>query len=228
MAKAKTKTATEGPPPVRVVIEPPNLRTAELVIRGTAPYVQNKFSTRAMTAMMVQQKAGSQSAKGKKRAPRDFDRDYKAAMHVAEGGWHGVPSSSLRNAMIAACRLVGFKMTHAKLSVFILPDGFDADDGTPLTRIRKGKPRKHVTRVRNATGVMDLRARPMWSEGWEATVRIEYDADQFSLEDVANLLMRAGRQVGIGAGRPGSRESNGVGWGVFTIAEEKPSAKRKR
>jgi len=36
---------------------------------------------------------------------------------------------------------------------------------------------------------------------------------------VTNLLARMGMQVGIGAGRPDSTDSAGMGWGTFRIAK---------
>lgn len=200
-----------------VVIKAPDLQTAEFVIIGSAPYVQHKFSEKARRQMMDTQKQGTQSRSRKKREPRDFDADYKGAMHLAREGWNGIPAPAFRSAMIDACRLVGFKMTHAKLSVFVEPDGFDADDGTPLVKITKGKPEKHEGAVRNETGVADIRVRPLWREGWQAKLRITFDGDQFSLSDVSNLLLRAGMQVGVGEGRPNSKKSHGMGWGTFTI-----------
>jgi hypothetical protein len=56
----------------------------------------------------------------------------------------------------------------------------------------------------------------MWRE-WSAVVQVSYDADQFTLEDVTNLMSRVGLQVGIGEGRPDSRESAGLGWGTFEL-----------
>ena len=56
-------------------------------------------------------------------------------------------------------------------------------------------------------------------------IRIRFDADMFSLTDITNLLMRVGLQVGIGAGRPFSKDSCGMGWGLFDIVSE---AKKKR
>ena len=47
---------------------------------------------------------------------------------------------------------------------------------------------------------------------------IRWDADQFTLDDVTNLLSRVGLQVGIGEGRPDSKNSAGMGWGLFEIA----------
>jgi hypothetical protein len=57
----------------------------------------------------------------------------------------------------------------------------------------------------------------MWRE-WGLTLKVKFDADQFSATDVTNLLLRAGLQVGVGEGRPDSRESAGLGWGTFEIA----------
>jgi len=57
----------------------------------------------------------------------------------------------------------------------------------------------------------------MWREGWEAVVHITFDADMLTATDVANLLSRAGMQVGIGEGRPDSKSSCGMGWGTFAV-----------
>jgi hypothetical protein len=59
----------------------------------------------------------------------------------------------------------------------------------------------------------------MWEPGWEAIVRIHYDADRFTVQDVANLLLRAGMQVGVGEGRMSSPHCVGLNWGCFTLAE---------
>jgi hypothetical protein len=167
------------------------------------------------------QEAGPQGKKGKKREPKDFKACFEDAKHVSPEGWYGIPSPGIRAALVSACRLCGFKMTHAKLGCFVEADGFGTD-GTPLTRITKGEPHYHEAAVRNETGVADLRARPMWDAGTcEATVRITYDADMFSMEDVANLMHRACTQVGFGEGRPDSRRSCGMGWGRFEILSKK-------
>lgn len=213
-----TNVAKTTPLKQTVQIAAPKLRTAEFKLIGTAPYVQLRFSQKAMNAMAEKMKAGSQ-AKGKKvREARDFDDDFLQAQHISEDRWVGIPAGSFRAAMISACRLVGFKMTLAKLSVFIEADGIDRVDGVPLVKI-EGTPEPNVMAVRNATGVADLRCRPMWKQ-WSVNLRVRFDEDQFSLQDVTNLLMRVGQQVGIGEGRPDSRESAGLGWGLFTIAGE--------
>ena len=200
-----------------VQIKPANIQQAVFKIKGTAPYVQARFSAKAMQAMKEKMLAGS-TAKGKKvREARNFDDDFEQAKHVSEQGWVGIPASSFRQAIISACRLVGFRMTLAKLSVFVAADGFDRVDGIPLIKLQAGEPERTEMAVRNATGVADIRVRPMWRE-WAAEVKVSFDADQFTLQDVTNLMQRVGMQVGIGEGRPDSRDSAGLGWGTFVLA----------
>lgn len=213
-AKAKTAgraAAEDG----RVTISPPNMVVAKIKIVGTAPYVMNKMSSKNREAMMAAQQLGSQAKKGRKREPKDFNAVYEGAMHVSEQGWYGIPASSFRNAMISACKIVGFHMTRAKLAVFIKSDGIDDDDGTPLVKIF-GKPRRRDLAVKLANGSSDIIARPFFDD-WSAEIRVRWDADMFSATDVVNLLSRAGMQVGIGAGRPDSKASAGMGWGTFSV-----------
>lgn len=201
----------------QVVINPPNIQTAVFKIVGTAPMVQARFAKKAMDQMAGKMMAGS-TAKGKKvRSARDFEDDYRQAMHISSEGFQGIPASAFRQGMISACRLVNYKMTLAKLSVFVEADGIDRVDGIHLVKF-EGIPEMCRMPVRNATGVADIRVRPMWRE-WSAEVRIKFDGDQFTIGDVTNLLHRVGMQVGIGEGRHDSRESAGLGWGTFKIVE---------
>lgn len=215
MASKKEVDKTAKPDERSVIIKPPKFERAEIKIVGTSPYVQHKFSQKAREQIMETQRQGSQARKGRKREPKDFDEVYRQAMHVSKQGWPGIPANSFRNALISACRIVGFKMTLAKLSLFVEADGYD-EDGTPLIRI-VGTPRQHVAPARNDNGSVDIRVRPMWDE-WSAIVKIRWDADQFSAADVVNLLSRVGMQVGIGEGRHDSKNSAGMGWGTFEVA----------
>jgi len=199
-----------------IVIKPPKFETAKILIRGTSPYVQHAFSQKAVDTMIATQAAGQQAQSKRKRDPKDFKAVYQAATHFSKQGWPGIPAPAFRNAMISACRTIGFKMTLAKLSLFVEADGF-GKDGTPLVKITKGKPHEHFAPARNDNGSTDIRCRPMWDDGWEAVVRIRWDADQFSATDVINLFARAGAQVGIGEGRADSRKSAGIGWGFFEV-----------
>lgn len=203
-----------------VFITAPRIEEIAFTIRGTAAYVQHAFGAKAREAMKAAQEEGSTREKKRKREPKDFQRMYEEAQHVSTEGWLGIPAPSFRAALISACRMVGFAMTRAKLSLFVAADGTDRVDGTPLVRITKGEPRCVEHACRLESGVMDIHARPMWDPGWEAVVRVRFDREQFTAEDVANLLLRVGMQVGIGEGRPDSRKSAGMGWGTFELVTE--------
>jgi hypothetical protein len=202
-----------------VTISPPNMREIALKIKGTAPFLQCAFPAKAMAQIIATQTAGPQNGKRAKREPRDFEGDFEGSIHRISKDVYGIPAAAFRAAAISACRLVGFKMTIAKLSVFILADGYDMIDGTALVKIN-GTPEKHTMMGRNADGGVNVRIRAIYKE-WSATVRVKFDEDQFKLVDVVNLFSRIGQQIGIGEGRPDSKNSAGMGLGTFALEIEK-------
>lgn len=203
----------------RVTISPPSERTVVFKIRGTSPLVLNAMSAKALQQMKDDQENPVEKKRGRKREPKDFKAMYEGARHRSREGWDGFPASAIRKGAIDACRLTGYKMILAKMSFFAKADGFDRVSGQPLIKITKGKPKyvEHYVRIGPNKDKVDIHARPMWDEGWEAIIRIKYDADQFDEKSVANLLMRVGTQVGIGEGRALSKNSPGMGWGEFEI-----------
>jgi hypothetical protein len=204
-----------------VVISAPNFGVLELIIRGTAPLVIERFSKKA--ELMAKTAEGSVAKSKRVREARDYERDAEEARYRSHEGWEGMNAAAFRAGMISACRLVGFKMTLAKLSCFIEADGFDRIDGLPLVRIF-GESRTFSAHTRNATGVVDVRARPQY-QSWAARLRIKFDQSQFRAADIINLMSRIGMQVGIGAGRPDSKSSAGCGWGTFEVVGTDDEAK---
>lgn len=200
---------------VTTVITAPNIQKICFEIEGVAPFVQLRFNQKTKNVMLEKMASTSKAAKGKRDA-RDYTQEFEDAMYKMDDDSRGIPAAAFRNAMISACRTVGFKMTLAKLSVFVEANGFDSLDGTPLVKIKSGKPKLVQHACRNANGSCDIRTRAMW-EKWTATVTVKYDADQFSINDITNLMNRVGSQVGIGEGRNDSRNSAGMGWGLFKI-----------
>lgn len=207
---------TKAAAAVPVTIKPPDFKRIELNIKGTAPLVINRFSQKAMEIMREAQEAGGTAKTKRTRDPKDFQALYEGAKHVSDDGWEGVHAAAFRNAAISACRICGYKMTHAKLAFMVVQDGFDRVDGAPLVKLTEGEAVPWTVPVRNQTGVADLRCRPMYRE-WGALLRIRYDAGVFTADDMVNLIARVGIQVGIGEGRPDSKESAGLGFGLFEI-----------
>jgi hypothetical protein len=202
-----------------VIITPLNEQIIEIPIIGTAPLVIHRFDEKIKDDFRSQIIGGS-SARGKKRhAPRTIEEIFEAAKYYGKTGdelWEGFNASGIRCAIISACRLVNFKMTLAKLSVFVIEDGRDTKN--PLISLIRIHGESQISEEigRTATGVAMLIIRPMYFP-WEANIRIRFDGDQFSYTDVANLLDRVGKQVGICEGRPDSKNSAGMGWGTFEI-----------
>jgi hypothetical protein len=195
-----------------VVISPPKFNTVEILLQGTAPLVVARFSNKA--GLMAKMAEGKSAGSKKERSARDYDKEAEAARYRSAEGWEGVNAAAFRAGMISACRLVGFKMTLAKLSVFVEAEDFDAD-GVPLVRVY-GKSETYTAHTRNATGVVDIRSRPMYKQ-WAIKLRVRFDADQFTAQDVYNLIARVGGQVGLCEGRPDSKSSAGCGFGTFAI-----------
>lgn len=217
----KTKSKVES-----LVIKPPNFAQVAIPIIGIEPLVINRFGSRIRDKIRQTMEAGARAKNTtSNKEPRDFDADYRDATHVSEKGWCGMNAAGVRDAAISACRVAKFTMTKAKLSIFVLADGYCSDEQLPLVKIYGPPPENWVAAVRNANGKMDLRARPRWHQ-WGMILRMRYDADQFGSTDVYNLIMRVGLQVGFGAGRPDSTDSCGLGIGLFRLAEDMNEFKR--
>ena len=203
-----------------VQIKAPNFQTAVFEIRGTSPLVIHRFSSKTKNQMRQKMEEGKSAQNKKLREPQSTDVLFDEARYVSREGWDGFHAGSIRNAMISACRLVSFKMTLAKLSVFVVADGSDKDEPQiPLIRIY-GTAVKQEDMARVETGQPYVTVRAAYHD-WKAKIRIRWDADQFGLQDVTNLLMRVGQQVGLCEGRYDSKNSPGLGWGCFEIINEK-------
>jgi hypothetical protein len=210
-----TKATTETK---SVAIPAPKFGRAEFLIEGTAPLVIHRFSAKTKEQMKTKMETGKAAGSKKNREAKATDDLYEESRYVAAAGWDGFHAAAIRNALISACRLVGFKMTLAKMSIFVEADGWDkAEPQIPLVRII-GDPSKQEDMARVQTGQPYVTVRAAY-HGWKAKVRLRWDEDQFTLADITNLLSRVGLQVGIGEGRPDSKNSAGMGWGLFEIAK---------
>ena len=213
MATAALK---EVPKQVNVQIKAPNFEQAVFDLIGTAPLVIHRFSAKVKNQMLLKAEEGKSSGSKKNRTAQDSDKKFQEARYISKEGWDGFHAGAVRAAMISACRLVGYKMTLAKMSVFVVADGYDAEEPQiPLIRII-GKAVRQDDMARVETGQPYVTIRAAYHD-WRAKVKIRWDADQFSMQDVSNLLARVGQQVGIGEGRPDSKNSCGMGWGTFRI-----------
>jgi hypothetical protein len=198
------------------VITAPNFQIGVFEITGIAPLVIHRFSAKTKNEMKLKMETGKAASSKKNREPKNTDDTYNDSKYVSKEGWEGFHAGALRSALISACRLVGFKMTLAKLSIFVIQDGWDAQEPQiPLIKII-GKSTKQEDMARVETGQPYVTIRAAY-HNWKANIKIRWDADQFTPSDIFNLLHRVGLQVGIGEGRPDSKKSVGMGWGLFEV-----------
>ena len=105
----------------------------------------------------------------------------------------GFPCVAFKAAAVGACRFAdGMKMTAARGAFHI--DGEMATlEGPPPV------PREDMVRI--AMGTADIRFRGEFQE-WQTTLRVSFNADALSPEQIANLMNLAGFGVGVGEWRP--------------------------
>lgn len=200
-----------------VAIKPPNFGRAEFHLIGDAPLVIHRFSIKCKAQMLLKMETGKAASSKKDREAKDSDQTFNDARYISRDGWDGFHAGAMRAACISACRLVGFKMTLAKLSIFVEADGWDKlEPQIPLIRILDCNAIRQDDMARVETGQPYITIRAAY-HGWKAKLRIRWDADQFTIGDVSSLLSRVGQQVGIGEGRPDSKNSAGMGWGLFHL-----------
>ena len=202
-----------------LVIKAPAFQVAEFEIIGTSPLVIHRFSAKTKQEMKQKMETGKAASSKKNREAKNTDDTFQESRYISKEGWDGFHAGAIRSAMISACRLVGFKMTLAKLSLFVVNDGWDAKEPQiPLIRIYgKAIKQEDIARVETGQPYVTIRAA---FYNWKSKLKIRWDADQFTIEDVYNLLIRVGMQVGLCEGRPDSKKSVGMGWGLFDVIKK--------
>jgi len=202
-----------------LVIKAPAFQVAEFEIIGTSPLVIHRFSAKTKQEMKQKMETGKAASSKKNREAKNTDDTFQESRYISKEGWDGFHAGAIRSAMISACRLVGFKMTLAKLSLFVVNDGWDAKEPQiPLIRIYgKAEKQEDIARVETGQPYVTIRAA---FYNWKSKLKIRWDADQFTIEDVYNLLIRVGMQVGLCEGRPDSKKSVGMGWGLFDVIKK--------
>lgn len=205
----------------KVTIQAPNFHHVSLTLEGDSPLVIHRFDEKAKASLRIT--TGQKAAQKKQRSHRteeanraEAEQAFNAARYVSAEGWDGIPCGAFRNALVDSCRLTGLPMTRAKMAIFIDQDGLDARDLTPIVRIiGEARMYESVGRTSGMNQGPVLQFRPMYNP-WKVVLRIRYDGDMLDGQSVYNLVHRAGIQIGVGEGRPFSKRSNGIGFGLFT------------
>lgn len=193
------------------IIELPPLRISRIRVhlRGLTPLLLNPFTAKA-TEMLLSKQQGKAAVAGNKNA----DEEMAKRLIFTSKGTLGFPAMAFKKALISATSLIrGLKSTHVKQGVFMVCEHHD-EMGGPLVELDNSDPEKNEAHVRNATGVADVRVRPMLRH-WSCWVTMDIFDHALSVDAVVNLFRIAGNSVGIGDWRV---EKNGD-YGRFEVVE---------
>ncbi len=191
------------------VVEIPKLelKTVNLTIEGDSSLVCHAWSEKAKRQMLDKQM--KKATKG--HDVKDPEADYLNTLYAMDGkpiqsidkiGKCGFPSIAFKSAAVRAGNDVGMKMTELRRAFHVLGD---------LVEI-KGKPRMREDMVRVGMGT-DLRYRAEFPK-WSVVLKIRFNQQVISAEQIVNIFNTAGFGVGVGEHRP---EKNGA-WGMFHVA----------
>lgn len=193
-----------------VEIKPLNIQRIEVEIIGDTELITHRWSDKAKQMMLDKQMKKAKTG----RAAKDPEQDYRDSMYLLDDGRYGFPAAGFKAAIVGACRMFdGLPMTKAKVAVRV--EGEINKYGEQLTEIAS-QPRMREDMVRLETGVADIRYRAgFWP--WSAKLKITFNADVISLEQLYNLIDAAGFG-GVGEWRPSAPKSATGSYGCFRVA----------
>ena len=138
--------------------------------------------------------------------------DFENAKELTKDGEPGISAIRFKCGCVDVCRTVtSLPMTEARRAIFV--------EGKVLPlKFKKCIMRTDIIRLPN--GAPDLRYRPEY-HGWSVKLRINFNSEVLSAEDVVNLLSRAGQFEGVCEWRPG--KSNSGTHGMFKVTSVRNS-----
>lgn len=184
-----------------IEIKPPEVETVLITIVGDTPLIVHQFTEKAKKEMRDKQ---AKKAKAKKDV-RDGELEYDQAKYKLDSGKDAFPALAIKQAIVGSARFTDdVPMTILRGTVFVVADEVE----TGLVELKYKKVKKIEDMVRVGMGSSDFRYRPYYYD-WSIDLKIKYDKSVLSLEQVVNLLTRAGLSQGLGDWRPERNGQNG-------------------
>lgn len=176
-----------------------NIQRIALKLVGTSPLIMHKWSDKAKREMLDKQMKKAKVAKSAK----DPQADFEASMYRDSEGNPCFPSVAFKAAAVDAAVAMDMKKTNLRQSFHV--------EGEMVTI--EGEPSLREDMVRVGMGTADIRHRAEFKQ-WSCTLRIAFNANLISAEQLINLFENAGFGIGIGEWRP-QRDGS---FGMFRVA----------
>lgn len=202
---------------VQKVIEIPELNQVEMSvwIVGTSPLLTHRMGDDQIQAM-EEKKQGvvTKATRDKKNPAKLFENSqYKnSPLNNYKNGAHLMPSISIKKAMVNSARSIQDKklpMTFLRGAFYVVGPFFE------IVTPNEPKMYSHLGLTKSKT--LDQRYMAMY-DPWKANLRIRYDPDLLTDQQILLLIRKAGRHVGIGALR--IETEGGKDFGLFDISTE--------
>lgn len=200
---------TKGKAQAIVNLQKIRVETARISLAGDSPLLCHRFSQKMKAEILAKQQ---KKAKPRKEA-KDPEAQYRESLYPYPEGGYGFPVLAFKNAAVGACRYAdGVRMTEARGAFHVIGDHvMIGSELYELARI-EGEPEMHESVCHVGMGTADLRYRGVFPI-WTTTLRVDYNVNALSLEQIVNLLNTAGFGIGVGEWRP---ERNGR-YGMFSV-----------
>jgi hypothetical protein len=206
----RTPAAVGATSQVTVEFPEPKLQTITIRVQGDTPLIMNHWSQKAKEIMRLTQMGGAKP----KKAPKDpaaciDDATYFISRNPERIGF---PALAFKKAIVTAALTFDAKKSQFSRAFHVLPDARLADG--PMVEIFYKEKVGREDMVRVGMGSADLRYRPEFQEWW-CNLKIRYDANQISANQLGFAVNQAGFSIGVGEWRV---EKSGES-GMFHVAE---------
>lgn len=191
------------------IIELPrlNVKRIQLTLIGDSSLIVHRWSDKARGMMLAKQMKQAKQAKEAKSPEVDFQESLYLLPPEAQWGQqtgYGFPAVAFKAAAVDACSHVdGITKVEARGAFHIEGEMVEIE----------GEPTPREDMVRIGMGTADIRYRGEFKT-WRATLRVRYNANVLSPEQIVNLFNVAGFGIGVGEWRP-QRDGS---FGMFHVA----------
>lgn len=207
-------------PPTERPLRVPSLNQDVLKIRvvGLSSLVTKPLSEKTRESIAKKQEGIPQP----KKKARDPEEEYDTSRYVDADGRDCFPARNFKKALVSA-----YDGTDGITRMSITKYVYVLGDLLPLTyrrRVKRMDWGRNNQRGIPGTGP----AVPIYRmeyQGWSVDLTIEYDANQFTADEIVALLRLAGRYGGIGEMRP---QKTGLDFGRFDIDMGAATARAKK
>lgn len=203
MAKAPNKNDTS------ITLPPLRIKAMDIYVIGDTPLIVHRWSEKAKKEILDKQMQKAKPAK----AAKDPEQDFQDSLYVLpDNQGYGFPIIGFKNAAVTACTSVDGITKVAARQAFRVGGTLA---GGELVKIEGDEPTMREDMVRVGMGTADIRYRGEFKTWW-ARIRVMFNENVLSVEQIVNLFNTAGFGVGVGEWR---MEKDGQ-FGCFHVATE--------